>query len=356
MNLSIALPFTVSIFIAAFFSIHPPHQTLILSDSPRYLEFDSITTATYPIFLKFFASIFSGIEPVVYVQLWLYAACVGGLGAVIARLTGSPTAGAVAAAAMLLNPEVNQYLFTIMTEPLSYALTALTLAAFGAIVLSGRTVCWVAVSIAIGLTITVRTANAAFLLPLLVALLVYRRCPAQRWPVRLAAAILPLVAVLLAEHVVWQAFHDAPRRTLAGVSAIGKAGMVGGGVPAFAADPSAPERQPLREALANDLRPMRELLAAAPNLPTWCRASYAYETFVQYRFAKDERATAESGRPGDPDSVLIALTIERLRQSPGEYVALTARHLACLWTLTIATRPQTAAYWAFIDARRPLPF
>jgi hypothetical protein len=156
--------------------------------------------------------------------------------------------------------------------------------------------------------------------------------------------------------VVWQAFHDAPRRTLAGVSAIGKAGMVGGGVPAFAADPSAPERQPLREALANDLRPMRELLAAAPNLPTWCRASYAYETFVQYRFAKDERATAESGRPGDPDSVLIALTIERLRQSPGEYVALTARHLACLWTLTIATRPQTAAYWAFIDARRPLPF
>jgi hypothetical protein len=352
----VIVPCVVSVLIAVYLTVYRPEQALILADSPRYIEFKPLATAGYPMFLKLFGLMLPDLDSIVYVQLWIYAAAVACLCAVLAQLTKSATVGGIAALTMLINPEVNQYLFTIMTEPPSYALTALALAAFGAIVLTGRTRYWLAASVAIGLAITVRASNAAYIMPLLIALLIYRRSPAQRWPVRLAAAIVPLVIIVAGERLIWNAYHEGPRRTLAGVTALGKGAMVEGGVPPATAASELPMLQPLRRALADDLTPVRTLLDQAPNLQTWCRLAFAYETFFEYRYAIPERQLAEGLMPENPDGALIEVSRERVLNAAGDYADLTLRHLACMWTLTIGTPSETAVYRTYINDNRPLPF
>jgi hypothetical protein len=112
----------------------------------------------------------------------------------------------------------------------------------------------------------------------------------------------------------------------------------------------------LAEALSTEARPIRDLLAQAPNLPAWCRLAYIYETYLAFSFAKAERTAAEAALPSDPDRALYQVAIPRIRQAPSDYARLSFHHLKCLLTLSLATDAERADFLRFVSAHRPLPF
>ena len=56
--------------------------------------------------------------------------------------------------------------------------------------------------------------------------------------------------------------------------------------------------KPLQIDLEANLSPVRRLIASSPNLPARCWLLQNYETFVEYRFALEERAALAANSEG----------------------------------------------------------
>jgi hypothetical protein len=91
--------------------------------------------------------------------------------------------------------------------------------------------------------------------------------------------------------------------------------------------------KPLPIDLEVNLAPVRRLISGTPNLPTRCWLLQNYETFVEHRFAVEERAALAATPNGQ---TLGEVGWSRLRRGLPDYVRLSFDHWRCLWTLSLA--------------------
>lgn len=334
---------------AVLYATWPPATTLVQPDSHSYINFTAIRTGGYPFFLALFKPFVNGPAGYIPIQLSLNVIAVAALGWQLYRGFGIVFAFG-AEIVLLINPFLNVYHFTIMTESLSVSLLLLLLAATAQYLRTGGLPALAIVGGLVGALIAVRPTGIAFL-PIVVLLPFCRgSAPVSR---RLLAVILPCLALVATEVAYYHAVHPGDRDSLAPIHILAKGGLVEvpdataiiAGAPAY--------RQPLDRALEDDLRSTRQLIDAAPDLQALCRMLDNYETFIQYRFALPERDAAY--RLGGRTALLDA-GMDRILTAPLSYARLSLRHLECLWTLSVASIAEKEEFHRFIDSKRPIPF
>jgi hypothetical protein len=346
-----ALMAPVAVFLGAY-SVHHPDELLITPDSASYLEFTPIRTGGYPFFLAVLKPFIRDPADYAGAQLVLYALAVMAFGQQLLSTYRNPLICLVGTSVLLTNLVVNRLHFVIMTESVFLSTSALFLAAALAHLRTGS---WRTLAAAAGLAgcaMAIRPTGMIFVAALIVLLAAGPDVSRQVWK-RLTAAVVPLVAVLGAEAVYYHAHHPGPRESLLPIQILGKAGMVDVNRPQELIDGAPAESKPLQAALELELAPVRSLIRGAPSIASRCRLAAQYEMFVEYRFAPAERAQllAVAG-----DNGLTSAGLARLERGLPDYLRLTADYFFCLVTLGVTDNDDKAAFAAYLDAHRPLPF
>lgn len=335
------------------YAFYTPDVVTVQPDSPGYLEFANGRSGGYPAFLALLKPLIRGVADYTIAQRVLYALAVLALALQIARTFGGVAIACVAEVALLFNPEVNRYHFIIVSESVFLSSLTLFLAAALAYLRTGRTGWFAATALAAAASMTVRPTGIV-LLPLLVVLALARAGVTWRDFAKLVVVgAVTAGSVLALEGVYFRAHHSMPRVSLAPIHFLAKAGMVD--VPHAAAIVAAAPAaaQPLQRALEIDLAPVRRVVQGAPSGGARCKLLPASEVFVQYDFAPRERALAI----GDGDANrLLPVGLARLSHGVGGYLALSAAHLRCLWTLGAITGAEEEALAAYLEAQKPLAY
>ena len=318
-------------------------------DSGSYLDFAAIRTAAYPLFLKLF-----GPQTAMALQPPLYAAAATLLALATLAVGRNGWLAAAVLLLLLVNPEVNKYHARILTESLFMAGLMLFLVA---VLGFFRRPDWrgaAAAALLAGLVAAIRPTGYA-LLPVLpvMALMVRHRLPGS-FALVLAAALLPMLAVVAGERLYTAAAHGADATSLAGRHVYAKAAMVEAPVPTAAeADPV---RRRLAEAAEHDFAPVRRLLAEAPDAEVLSVLTANYETCLEYACVADLRAATGLREPA-LNADALAVGAARLAAAPLAYAGLAWRHYRAMWALYAQTHPALApGFDAFVAAHRPLPF
>src|SRR5262245_10574714 len=266
------------------YGAYAPDQPLINADSNSYLKFDDLRTGGYPFFLSLLNPVIHDVGDYAVAQRWLYAASVLMLGVELLRYLDRLLVAVLAEIALLCNPEVNRYHFTIFTESLFLSTSALFVAAALAYLRAGGLVALATASALAGYLIATRPTGVAFLAALAILVLVrpgLRRGDLWR---ALAVALVPVAAVIAVESVYYAAHHSGPRLSLAPVHLFAKAAML---EPPAADSTGAFASEPSREAL-DSFAPVRQLVAEAPDRTTRCLLAVTYESYAQYGLGPKE--------------------------------------------------------------------
>ena len=256
------------------------------------------------------------------------------LGYELLRSFSSLTIALVCEVALLFNPEVNRYHFSILTESLYLSTSALFLGrsafvfAYGPIQIIGY-----------GVRSRCVRGNRSADRPRIAA---FARHTPARWTTFVVASHLESYSYRggsgyrdsLARSIHYREHNAGPRETLAPIHLLAKSGMVEATGPETIISMSHPDTQPLQRAEVS-LSPVRGLIAGAPNQAARCKLIANYEVFVQYQFAPDERAIATAQGSSKP---LLDAALGRLENAVGDYIRLTTDHLQCLWSLGAATK------------------
>lgn len=338
-----------------WFTANPVDTPLTQPDSAGYLAFSSSRTAAYPIFLKMVAWLSGDVGNVVYAQLWIYVAAIAVLGRAVHSVTGSHILAAGVVAATMINPEINEYHFVILTESLFISLMVLILALVIRFTHQRRWQTLALISFLIGLAIAVRPVGYGLLTVVAaIGVLFWSDVRANRRTM-LAAAILPAVAVMLLEYAVYAGHHGLVRESLAARHIFAKSGLV-----ATRGRNPYPAGHPYRELwrmLEIDLEPVRALIAGAPNFAARNLLLDNYEVYLQYQFAGNAIARAADRAGRTTGEVMADIGRARLIKAPGAYLGLVADHFRGVWTVYASRHPgAVAAVNAYLEANRPLPY
>lgn len=335
-------------------SVAPPDVAPAAPDTASYLQFDAVRTAGYPSVLRAVGWLTGDPAHAVHLQVWVFAAALAVLGRVVLAATGSPLLALGLVAVTAVNPAVNRLHFSLLTDSLFVSLTVLIVACLVQAVYrpAWRTAAWL--SALMGLAIALRPLGYAFL-PLLPLLLLVRwRALRSGRGVFLAALVLPAVAVVLLETAVYAQHHGLPRASLAGIHAIGKAGMVRTG-----RENPYPEGHAYHGLWAKLEAGAEAARAAIDGAPTFGARRYLaqhYEAFMQYVYARDEILEAARASSLSDAEVMTQVGLDRLSAAPRAYLHLVADSLGGLWLLYGASHPATAGRLnAYVEANGPLP-
>ena len=181
-------------------------------DSGGYLNFSEHRTAGYPLFLRAVEALFGTTDAATKVQVVLAASAFAFLGWSVHRAFRSPFFAIAPVVALMLYPRVANLHGYILTESIFVSLLCLMI---GAIALSAHRPTWqwfAFAALACGLAIAVRPAGLSLLVvwPLLFWL-IWRRCEGRRLALA-AAAVAPIALCIVAENVIWHAYHDNDSR------------------------------------------------------------------------------------------------------------------------------------------------
>ena len=346
-----ALVAPVVVFLSAY-SVHRPDELLINPDSASYLEFASMRTGGYPFFLAILKPLIRDPADYVGAQLFLYGLAVVAFGHQLLSTYRNPLLCFLATSFLLANWVVNRLHFVIITESVFLSTSALFLASALAHLRTGSWQALAAAGAFAGCAMAIRPTGVVFVAALIILLAAGPDVSRQVWK-RMTAAVVPLVAVLGAEAVYYHAHHPGPRDSLLPIQILGKAGMVNVNRPQELIDGAPAESKALQSAVELELAPVRRLIAGAPSIASRCRLEANYETFVEYRFAPAERAqlVAVAG-----DNGLMKAGLARLERGLPDYLRLTADYFFCLVTLGVTDNEDKAAFAAYLDVHRPLPF
>jgi hypothetical protein len=318
-------------------------------DSIAYVEMQPIVPLGYPAFLRVF-----GASAAVKLQPLIFAAALGWLGVEVLRVGRQVILALVVMLGVAMTPQLREYHSSVLTESLFASGLVSFLAAITTFTREpGRAPALTAAVIA-GLTATVRRAAYAFLPVLVLMVLLQRRQLARGTWGTLAAAVLPMVAVLGIEAVATRAVHGNAATSLTGRHLFAKAALIDDGrVDAVADDPTVAR---LQQALQVDYAPVRSLIARAPRELKPSLVVY-YETCLQGPCVDTLRASLGAMSEARKNGALARAATARIAAAPVEFAALTATHYESLWTVYKLRHPRTApALAAFLNAHRPLPF
>lgn len=330
--------------------LFPIKEDLLQPDAPSYLGFNAIRTGGYPFFLATLKPLVGDPSGYVPVQLALYALATFVFACVFWRTYDAFLPALLAEIALLGNPLVNAFHFTILTESLFLSVLILFLAAVFSALHRRHLSAIACASLLAGMALAIRP-SALALLPALVLLPMLVRT--DRWWRRCLVAALPCLAVLALEATYYHAKHGPVRQSLLPIHAMAKGGLLA--VPdAQAIIATAPDwRRSLDQALETDLAKVRQLVADAPNLAATCRLIDGYETYIQYRFAADQRDAAQ--QIGGL-RVMLDAGLARIAAAPGELARNVWQHWLCLWTVRGATAADKAEFRAYLERSQPVPY
>jgi hypothetical protein len=334
---------------AIYWLLTQPPGPVTSPDSAAYLEMAPIVPLGYPLLLNAF-----GAAAIVRVQPFLFALALAALANEILTITASLPLVGVLIIGVVLTPDLATYHASILTESLFMSGVVAALACGVRLIHRRRWPAAAAAGTIIAIVSTIRLA-ASVLVPALVVieLLLWTRIPKHRVAI-LLALVLPSIAAIAGERALARAIHGADAGSLAGRHAFAKAALID------AAPSARHDDDPIRAQLDRDLEvryaPVRDLVARAPQSIRQSLMLY-YETCLQWPCAEPTRAALSARSDAERDQRLLAAAIDRIRRAPAAFAALTATHVAALWTPRKLQHPDTAsALTKFLAANRPLPF
>jgi hypothetical protein len=340
---------TLAALYAAYCLYHMPREPMIALDTAAYLGFAPIRTLGYPVFLRVFGS--HGAE---ILQPMLYAAAVAWLALEAWLLTSALVLSVALVLGAVAIPDLTTYHATLLTESLFMSLLVGFLASVVRFVRRGPSIARVVLAALLAsLPAAIRNAGAA-LIPVFLVLMAmhWRWFRSVRPGWSLAAAIVPIVAIVGGERIAARVMHGAELTTLTGRHLYAKAALID-------APPSASWADPARETLARrleiDYAPVRELLRGTSTDVRGLLTIY-YERCLQgpcvpeygNALAWGERALNER---------LVNVAAARIARAPLGVVCLAAMNYRSLWVVRRLRNPAIARDTnAFVAAHRPLPF
>jgi hypothetical protein len=325
-----------------------PSQPILLPDSADYATFAPVRLLGYPLFVRVL-----GPYGAIAAQPLLYAGALAILGLDTLLASSSVALAAAVVVAAMVNPLLNTYHASILTESISMTALVLLLAGMIRFVRKPSTRAAVWVGIAAGAAATVRPMAYA-LIPVVVIMVLIIRTEPARLRRLLAAVAVPILGMLTAERLAAAAIHKQESTSLMGRVMFAKAAMID----APAAE--RPERDPLRADLQRTLdvaySPVRALVNGAPSNDVHQVLTLYYEACLQWTCV--ERLRLSTGlSDAQVNDVMREVGVERIRRAPRQYVALWWTHFRALWTAYPARHPATAHDLnSYVLSHRPLPF
>ncbi len=340
------------LFYAIFYLLYPADFPLLMPDSASYIEMSGTRNIGYPIFLSTCLGLGLRLTDVVWIQVAFFSVSLIFLCIQLCRAMGAILPAFVIGLLCAINPELNKFAFSILTETIFVSLTMIYLGILVRVLQNRSPYQLACLSTVAGLAYAVRPVGAAIITAALIVAFFLWLSSGRRHGLAHAAALLPLAITVGAESMLHQSIHGSRQHSLAGLHAFAKAGLVEAQVPKGIAGYEA--GQILHDALEQDLENVRELIASAPTSYTARYLTVQYETFIQYRFAVEERAAATKAYP--QGNALLQIALQRLRFGLGDYTVLTWRHYLSLWNLYDATYPGHArTVNEYLAAKAPLP-
>jgi hypothetical protein len=345
-----------------------PAGPITTPDSFHYLNMTPIVPLGYPFFLKL-----TGARGAIIVQPLIFSAALAFLGREIVRATRSTWLAAGVVLGSMIVPQIRGYHASILSESLFLSLLVIFLALAVRFLHQPTWRLMVVVAITVGAAATVRRTGFAFVPVMLVMVLLadFAKASANKssgWaaksrlahaPLFLVAAVAPFVVMVAAEQVLAPIVHDGAASSLLGRHMFAKAALIEA-APELS-DPAAfkaedPVRRALDKQLEHAFAPIRAMLAAAPGNIRGVLTIY-YETCLQGGCADQARAATSETNEARQTEVMGAAGLARIRRAPLNFLQLTWRHYASLWTYDRLRHPQTAADLnAFLATHRPLPY
>ena len=330
-----------------------PAGPITTPDSFHYLNMTPIVPLGYPLFLKL-----TGARAAIIAQPILFSAALAFLGREIIRATRSTWLAAAILFGSIIVPQIRGYHASILSESLFLTLLVIFLALSVRFMHQPTWRLMIVVAVAVGAAATVRRTGFAFV-PVMLVMAWLQRFSGARFAQLFMAALAPFAAIAATEHVIAPIIHDGAASSLLGRHMFAKAALIDA-----PPDPGSPAEDkvedPVRRALDDQLEhafaPIRAMLAEAPGNVRGVLAIY-YETCLQGGCADQARAATGEPNEARQTEVMGAAGIARIRRAPLNFLQLTWRHYASLWTYDRLRHPQTAANLnAFLATHRPLPY
>ena len=337
-----------------------PAGPITTPDSFHYLNMTPIVPLGYPFFLKL-----TGARGAVIVQPLIFSAALAFLGREIIRATRSTWLAAAVVLGSMIVPQIRGYHASILSESLFLSLLVIFLALAVRFMHHPTWRVMVFVAITVGAAATVRRTGFAFVPVMLAMVLLARRhlagAPRLQPGVLLffIAAVAPFALLVTIEQVLAPIIHDGAASSLLGRHMFAKAALIEA-APALSDPATFTAQDPVRRALDDQLEhafaPIRATLTTAPGNVRGVLTIY-YETCLQGGCADQARAATREANEARQTEVMGAAGLARIRRAPLNFLQLTGRHYASLWTYDRLRHPRTAADLnAFLAAHRPLPY
>ncbi len=339
----------LAVLLGAILYSRSPAAPILVPDSAAYARFDPMATATYPLFLRLV-----GTAHATAFQFALFAACAGLFATVIYRELESALIGAAALFAMAVNPEVNRFHATIMSESLFLSVDLLFLTATTMYVTRRRLRWAIAAGALAGLAATIRPIS----LPLIAGfvLVIPLILNGRGWRDIMSAASLCCLAWIIvtgAERLYSHSVHGPARTSLAGPHLYAKSVLID--APVIDKASLDPLEHRYAVAAERDYEPVRQLLGKADGGVAEDPLRAFYQVCIQHGCSAPIRHQAGASR-AEGNSAMLKVAVMRLSQAPLEYLSLAADEYKLLWALNSRTHPARAEqYDAFIRTVRPLP-
>ena len=352
-RLQAAFPWLLALLALAYVALHWSQPLTLSSDSSGYLSFSEPRTAGYPLFLDAVEITFGSTDAAPKVQLAIAAAAFAFLAWSLRRAFRSPLFALMLVIAIMLHPRVTELHAHILTESIFISLVCLMV---GGIALSAHRPSWrwtALAALACGLAITVRPAALSLLVvwPFLFWL-TWRRWESRRLALA-AAVIAPIALCLIAENLVWNAYHDfASRPNLADRHLFAKA-LIIEPQPSL----SDPELAAIVSMGREVMAPARTLIAGAPSFYSRSSLLAEFEVTAQYSTYGEEFSLAVRDlarqRGLEEHHILAQIGRPAMLSEPIAWTGNALTHYLGLWSRAFVTPAILDEYQSYIDRTEP---
>ena len=336
-----------------------PAGPITTPDSFHYLNMTPIVPLGYPLFLKL-----TGARGAIMVQPIIFSAALAFLGREIINATRNRWLAAAVVLGSMIVPQIRDYHASILSESLFLSLLVIFLALAVRFMHHPTWRVMVFAALTVGAAATVRRTGFAFVAVMLSMVLMQRHDFSGASRLRpvislfFVAALAPFAALVATEQLIAPIIHHGAASSLLGRHMFAKAALIE--APPEPGDPAAstaedPIRRALNDQLEHAFAPIRAMLSAAPPNVRGVLTIY-YETCLQGGCADQARAATREANEARQTEVMGAAGLARIRRAPLNFLRLTGRHYASLWTYDRLRHPETAADLnAFLATHRPLP-
>jgi hypothetical protein len=333
----------------------PSYYPLLQPDSASYISFDRSRTAFYPLFLRALASAGLDWVQITYVQFLVFQIALVFLLLAMLRAGCRPLMVFIFVVVLAANAGFSSVHWSILTESISFSLTAITIALLLDYLRTGRAGFIVGACLCVGLLYGIRPA-AITLIPMLVVA-VSLKWSRRDWPswALLAGLVLALAVGPVLENVAFRLEHARNRATIVPNMLMGKAAMLIRGNTVYSG-PHADILNQLGTELYSAYAPVHKFLTGLPSLVAWPVISSTYEEVAQFSILNEalEKASTKTGL--SQDLLRDDLGVQAIENNIGGYLRLSLLNYFGQWSVTALTFPPAArAFNGYVDSYPTVP-